>query len=77
MARHSFDLVAFAFGLVFLGFAAAYVAGAYTDLRLDPRLVVPIALVGLGVLGLAASVLAQRRSGRRGNEAVADRADLP
>lgn len=64
MARHPFDLVAFAFGLVFTGLAAAYIVGAYTDVRLDPRLAVPIALVGLGVIGLTASVLAQRRAPR-------------
>lgn len=68
MARHPFDLVAFALGLVVTGFAAAYIVGAYTDLRLDARLVVPLTLVGLGVIGLVASLLAQRRSDARDSE---------
>ena len=62
MARHPFDLVAFVFGLLVTGFAAAYIVGAYTDVRLDPRLVVPLLLVGAGAVGLAASLVAQRRS---------------
>lgn len=65
MARHPFDLVAFTFGVVVTALAAAYVVGAYTDLRLDGRLVLPILLVGLGAVGLTASLLAQRRSDRR------------
>jgi hypothetical protein len=62
--KHSFDLVSFIAGLLFIGLAVAYVVGAYTDIRLDPRLVFPVLLVGLGVAGLTASLLAQRRSDR-------------
>jgi ABC-type branched-subunit amino acid transport system permease subunit len=60
--KHSFDLVSCLAGLLFVGLAAAYIIGAYTDIRIDPRLVLPIVLVGLGLGGLAASLLAQRRS---------------
>jgi multisubunit Na+/H+ antiporter MnhB subunit len=60
--------VSFIAGLVFAGMAVAYVIGAYTDFRLDPRLALPIALVGVGLAGLAASLLAQRRSDRRIDE---------
>jgi len=62
--KHSFDLVSFIAGLIFVGMAVAYIIGAYTDIRLDPRLALPIALVGLGLAGLAASLLAQKRSDR-------------
>jgi hypothetical protein len=65
VARHPFDLWAFVFGLVITGLAVAYVVGAYTDIRLDPRLTLPLVLVGLGAVGLAASLVAQRRSDRR------------
>jgi ABC-type uncharacterized transport system permease subunit len=64
--RHSFDLLSCIAGLLFAGLAVAYVVGAYTDVSLDGRLVLPIVLVGLGLAGLAASLLAQHRS----NQAV-------
>jgi len=64
VARHPFDLTAFVFGLVITGLAAAYIVGAYTDIRLDPRLALPLILVGLGAIGLAASLVAQRRNDR-------------
>ena len=75
MRRHSFDLVSFIAGLIFIGMAAAYVIGAYTDIRLDPRLGLPLALIGLGLVGLAASLLAQHRS----DKALVDAAgnDMP
>jgi len=62
--RHSFDLVSFIAGLIFVGMAVAYIIGAYTDVRLDPRLALPITIVGLGLAGLAASLIAQHRSDR-------------
>jgi hypothetical protein len=63
--KHSFDLVSFIAGLLFVGLAVAYTVGAYTDIRIDPRLVLPLVLVGLGLAGLAASLLAQHRSNQR------------
>ena len=62
MRKHSFDLVSCIAGLLFIGFAVAYIVGAYTDIRMDPRLALPLVLVGLGIAGLAASLLAQKRS---------------
>lgn len=64
MRRHPVDLVSAIAGLLFTGLAAAYIVGAYTDIRLDPRLVFPLVLIGLGLAGLAAALLAQRRNDR-------------
>lgn len=73
MRKHSFDLLSFLAGLVFAGFAVAYIVGAYTDVRIDPRLALPLALVGLGIAGLAGSLVAQRRNDRRlGSSGVSD-----
>ena len=71
MRKHPFDLVSCIAGLLFVGFAVAYIVGAYTDIRIDPRLALPLLLVGIGVAGLAGSLLAQHRS----NVAVAAATD--
>lgn len=65
MRKHPIDLFSLISGLLFTGFAIAYIVGAYTDLRLDARLALPLALVGLGLAGLAGAMVAQRRSDRR------------
>lgn len=73
MRKHPIDLFSLISGLLFTGFAVAYIVGAYTDLRLDARLALPLALVGLGLAGLAGAMVAQRRSDRRlteGSEGV-------
>ena len=72
MRKHPLDLISLIAGLLFTGLAVAYIVGAYTDVRLDPRLVLPLVLVGLGLAGLAASLLAQHRS----DKAVAEAADV-
>ncbi len=72
MRKHSFDLVSCIAGLLFVGFAIAYIVGAYTDIRIDPRLALPLVLVGLGIAGLAASLLAQQRSDKAVGSAPAD-----
>jgi hypothetical protein len=59
---HPIDLLSLIAGLLFTGLAAAYIVGAYTDIRVGPQYVFPIALVALGLAGLAGSLLAQRRS---------------
>ena len=64
MRKHPLDLVSFLAGLLFTGLAIAYIVGAYADVRLDPRYVFPLVLVGLGIAGLAGSLMAQRRSDR-------------
>lgn len=65
MRRHDLDLVSLLAGLLFTGMAVAYVVGAYTDVRLDGRFVVPLVLVALGAAGLLGAVTAQRRADRR------------
>jgi hypothetical protein len=63
--KHPIDPFSLISGLLFTGFALAYIVGAYTDLRLDARLALPLALVGLGLAGLAGAMVAQRRADRR------------
>ena len=64
MRRHPLDLFSLLSGLLIVGFALAYLIGAYTDVRLDARLAFPLLLVGLGAAGLAGALAAQRRSDR-------------
>jgi len=62
--RHPVDFYSLVTGLLFTGFAVAYIIGAYSEVRLDARYVLPLVLVGLGIIGLVGSMVAQRRSGR-------------
>jgi hypothetical protein len=63
--KHPLDLFSLLAGLLVAGFAIAYLVGAYTDIRMDARLVLPLVLVGLGLAGLAGAMSAQRRADRR------------
>ena len=65
MRKHPVDLFSLLSGLVFAGFAAAYIVGAYSDVRLDGRYLIPLSLLALGIIGLVGSMVAQRRSDRR------------
>lgn len=61
-------------GLVFLAVSGAYLAGAATDVRLDPRWVVPAVLVALGVAGLLGSLSRMgREAGARAHRPEARR----
>ena len=62
MRKHQPDFVSLIFGIIIVGIAASVVACRYTDADVDLRFAVPIAFVALGLLGLVASVVAQRRS---------------
>lgn len=64
MRRHPVDLVSLVAGLLFTALAVGYIADNYSDVDIAPTLVLPLALVVLGIAGLAGSVLAQRRSNR-------------
>jgi hypothetical protein len=61
--RHDLDWVSLAGGLVFLAIAAAYLLQVSLDVSIAAGWVLPIALIGLGVAGLAVSLT---RTGRRG-----------
>ena len=64
MRKHPIDLLSLVAGLLFTALAVGYIASNYYDVEINPRLVLPVTLVALGVAGLAGSVLAQRRSDR-------------
>jgi uncharacterized YccA/Bax inhibitor family protein len=63
--KHQLDLFSLFAGLIFVGFAVAYSVGAYTDLHVNPKLVLPLLLVGLGVAGLIGALVAQSRADKR------------
>ncbi|MEI6620414.1 MAG: hypothetical protein WCP28_00715 [Actinomycetes bacterium] len=65
MQRHELSVTSLIAGLVFVALAATYMVGAYTDLRLDPRLWFPLTLVALGLAGLVGSLVASRRNARK------------
>ncbi len=65
MRKHPIDLLSLVAGVLFIALATGYIVGNYTDVEVNPRLVLPVTLVALGVAGLAGSVLAQRRSDKQ------------
>lgn len=60
MDRHSLDIVSLIAGLLITAVAVVFLVGAYVDLALDGRLIVPLGLVAAGVIGLVA-LLSSRR----------------
>ncbi len=64
MRRHPIDLLSLVAGLLFTALAVGYIASNYYEVDINPRLVLPVTFVLLGLAGLAGSVLAQRRSDR-------------
>jgi hypothetical protein len=54
--RHDVDGASLVAGLLFVGIAIAYLAAAYTDLRIGAGWLLPIVLIGLGLAGLAGSI---------------------
>ncbi len=65
MRRHPIDVFSLIAGLLFASLSISYIVSAYTTWRLDARLIVPLLLVGLGIGGLAAALVAQRRADKR------------
>lgn len=57
MRRHELDPLALVAGLLFLIVGCAYLVGELTDSEVDPRWVVPVALLTVGFAGLASSLL--------------------
>jgi hypothetical protein len=56
MKRHSFDLTSFIFGAVFGGAAAVYLLADQLAWDIDGRWILPLALITLGVAGIAGAI---------------------
>jgi hypothetical protein len=63
MKRHTFDPTSFLAGLVLGAIGLAYLLAEQADWDLDGRWVLPIALIGLGVAGVAGALGGLRRTG--------------
>ncbi|TAK71305.1 MAG: hypothetical protein EPO13_00265 [Actinomycetota bacterium] len=61
MKRHDLDVFSLMAGLLFVVLGGGYALAAATETHLDPRFVLPAALVALGVGGLVGSVVGARR----------------
>lgn len=62
MKRHPFDPTSFIFGVVFGGAATAYLLAEQLAWDIDGRWVLPVALMVLGVAGIAGAVGGLRSS---------------
>ena len=56
MRKHPFDLTSLLAGLVFLAVATVYLLGQATGNAIDGTWVLPVALVALGLAGLAGGI---------------------
>ena len=56
MRKHPFDLTSLLAGLVFVAVAAVYLLGQATGNSIDATWVLPVALVALGLAGLAGGI---------------------
>jgi hypothetical protein len=67
VSRHNVDPTSLVAGLVFVVIGIAYVLDAADVLTVQAKWVVPLALIGLGVAGLAGSILRawQERPGQQ------------
>jgi hypothetical protein len=61
MKRHETDWTSLIAGITFCAIAVAYLASEITGRTLELRWVVPILLIGLGVAGLAGTLVRARR----------------
>jgi hypothetical protein len=68
MKRHEPDWTSFIAGLTFCGIALAYLGGEITHRSLELRWVAPILLIGLGLAGLAGTLVRARRLSVRPDE---------
>jgi multisubunit Na+/H+ antiporter MnhE subunit len=73
MRRHDPDWTSFIAGLTFCVIALAYIGGEVTNRSLQLRWVAPILLIGLGLAGLAGTVVRVRRTPPRRSDDDADR----
>ena len=84
MKRHEPDWTSLIAGITFCAIALAYLVGDVTHRSLELRWVVPMLLIGLGLAGLAGTLVRARRMADAGASTVApvgatpmDTADLP
>ena len=61
MKRHEPDWTSLIAGVTFCAIAVAYLGGEITHRSLELRWVIPMLLIGLGVAGLAGTVVRARR----------------
>jgi hypothetical protein len=61
MRRHEPDWTSLIAGVTFCAIAAAYLGGEITHRSLELRWVIPMLLIGLGVAGLAGTLVRARR----------------
>jgi hypothetical protein len=61
MKRHETDWTSLIAGITFCAIAVAYLGSEISDRTLELRWVVPILLIGLGVAGLAGTLVRARR----------------
>ena len=62
MQRHPIDPVSFVSGLIALGLAVAVVTGILTGVSINGALLVPLAIVAIGAVGLVATLIRHRGS---------------
>jgi hypothetical protein len=78
VSRHDADLTSLIAGLVFVAIGVAYLLNAMDVVEVDAKWVVPLALVGLGLAGLAGSLTRVSRDRRdRGSEPAPEPEDDP
>jgi len=71
MKRHEPDWTSLIAGVTFCAIAVAYLGGEVTHRSLELRWVVPMLLIGLGVAGLAGTLVRARRLSDAGAPATA------
>jgi H+/Cl- antiporter ClcA len=69
MKRHPFDLTSFIFGAIFGGAAAVYLLADQLAWDVNGRWVLPVALILLGIAGIAGAVGGLRSSSPDADEA--------
>ena len=64
MRSHPFDAMSLISGIVFAVVAGVYLTGSATGHHVDGRWLLPLALIGLGVAGVAGAVTSAARQQR-------------
>jgi hypothetical protein len=77
MRRHETDWTSLIAGVTFCAIAIAYLAGEVTHRSLELRWVLPMLLIGLGIAGLAGTLVRARRLSDAGSPGAAAPASAP